>query len=139
MAKYNYSFKDLKENMAHAVARDAQVSFKAAIESSKFLKGKTTAQAKAYLEKVIDKKLAIPYTRFTDGVGHRKGKGIGSGRYPVKLAKVLLKLIKNVESNASIKGLNDSLKIVALIPNKASTPMRYGDIQEEKLKDLILR
>ncbi len=134
MAKYNYAFKNLKDNMARAVARDASVSFKYAVEASKFFKGKTTKTVKAYLEKVIEKKLAIPFTRFTDGVGHRKGKGITSGRYPLKLSQTLLKLLKNVESNASLKGLGENLKIVSLIANKASTPMHYGRHPRREMK-----
>jgi large subunit ribosomal protein L22 len=126
MSKYNYSVKNLKENQAKAVARDASVSFKNSIEATRFLKGKTIAVASAYLEKVLEKKLAIPYKRFTDGVGHRKGSGITSGRYPQKLSKVLLDLFKSVSANASNKGLGDELRIVHFSANKASSPMHYG-------------
>ncbi len=126
MAAYNYSIKELKENMARAVARDAGVSTKYAIETVHFLKNRTTAQAKAYLDKVIAKKAAIPFRRFTNGVGHRKGPNMAAGRYPRKLSLELIRLIKNVEANASMKGLGDNLKIIYFIANKAAVPMRYG-------------
>ncbi len=134
MSKYKYSQKNLKENQARSVARDASVSVKTSVETVKFLKGKTTKRATAYLEKVLEKKIAIPYTRFTDGVGHRAGNGITSGRYPQKLSKVLINLIKNVEANASMKGLGEELKIVYFVAHKAATPMHYGRHPRREMK-----
>jgi large subunit ribosomal protein L22 len=134
MTKYKYSQKNLKENQAKAVARDASVSTKTSIETVKFLKGKTTKVAIAYLEKVLEKRLAIPYTRFTDGVGHRPGNGITSGRYPQKLSKVLITLIKSLEANASMKGLGEELKIVHFVAHRASTPMHYGRHSRREMK-----
>ncbi len=134
MTKYNYAKKELKENQAKAVARDAPVSFKSSIETAKYLKNKTTAVAKAYLEKVVEKKAAIPYTRYTNGLGHRKGNGMAAGRYPVKLSKVLIKLLKNVEANASMKGLGEELKIIHFVAQKASVPMHYGRHARREMK-----
>ncbi len=134
MTKYKYSVKNLKENQAKALARDASVSFKSAIEACNFLRGRTTKQALSLLEKVLDKKIAIPFKRFTDGVGHRRGNGIAAGRYPQKLSDVLIKLIKNAEANASIKALNENLKIVHLSAQKASVPMHYGRHPRREMK-----
>jgi ribosomal protein uL22 len=134
MAKYNYSRKLLEDNQARSVARDAPVSTKVSIEVVKFLKGKTTKVAKAYLEKVLQKTLAIPFTRFTDGVGHRPGNGITSGRYPQKLSVELIKLMTNVEANASIKGLGEELKIIHFVAHRASTPMHYGRHPRREMK-----
>ncbi len=134
MAKQKYSVKNLKENQAKAIAKDASVSTKTSIETVKFLKGKTTKIAIAYLEKVLEKKLAVPYKRFTDGVGHRKGSGITSGRYPQKLSKALILLIKNVETNASMKGLGEELRIVSFVANRASIPMHYGRHPRREMK-----
>lgn len=134
MKKQNYSIKNLKENMAKAVTKDAPVSWKTSVEVVKFLKGKTTKQAKAYLEKVLDKKLAIPFTRFTADVGHRKGNGIATGRYPQKLSKVIISLLNNVEANASVKGLGENLKIIHFVANRASVPMHYGRHARREMK-----
>jgi len=134
MTKYKYSVKNLKENQAKALARDASVSFKSAIEACNFLRGRTTKQALSLLEKVLDKKIAIPFKRFTNGVGHRRGNGIAAGRYPQKLSDVLIKLIKNAEANASIKGLNENLKIVHFSAQKASVPMHYGRHPRREMK-----
>jgi large subunit ribosomal protein L22 len=47
-------------------------------------------------------------------VGHRRDlEGWASGRYPVKTAKHVLRLLDNLENNAEFKGLDTSrLKIV---------------------------
>ena len=74
---------------------------------------------------MIEKKQAIPYTRFNFDRGHKKK--IGPGRYPIKTVKAILKVLENVESNAQFKGLNTSLlKIVHINSHKASLPRKYG-------------
>ena len=45
------------------------------------------------LEKVIEGKQAVPYTRFVANIPHRKGK-IRTGRYPLKASKEILNLVK---------------------------------------------
>ncbi|MFH1506421.1 MAG: 50S ribosomal protein L22 [archaeon] len=125
MSKYNYSFQGLKENMARAVARDIPISRKVGIEISNHLRGRSTERAKIILENVIALKEAIPYKRFTNGVGHRKG-NMASGRYPIKAATEFLKLIKMAETNAQDKGLALDLNIIHLSTQKAAQQFHYG-------------
>ncbi|MDD9953982.1 MAG: 50S ribosomal protein L22 [Candidatus Woesearchaeota archaeon] len=110
--------------MKTAVARafDVSVSTKASIEVCKFLRGKMVDDAIDILEHVVVKSQAVPFTRFTNGVGHKTG--MAAGRYPVKVAQELLALLDNVKINAVNQGLSGSLKITGLTANKASTPMR---------------
>ena len=68
--------------MAKAISKDLGISTKVSIEISNFLRGKKTQEAKSILERVLKKKQAIPFKRFTDGVGHRKGANIAAGRFP---------------------------------------------------------
>jgi large subunit ribosomal protein L22 len=134
MRKQRTAFGELKENMALAIGRDMSFSTKHAIEICNYLRYKRLKQAKDLLEKVIIKRKAIPFKRFTDGVGHKKG-NITSGRYPIKASKDILKLLKQAESNASIKGLStEDLTIRHLVANKASTPMRFGRHVRRKTK-----
>lgn len=120
--------------MARAMARDLTISTKTSIEMSKFLRGKTTAKAKAILQRVLEKKQAIPFTRFTNGVGHRAGVGIAAGRFPEKASQEFIKLIKNAEANAQTKGLNTELKIVHLLAHKGSNDYHYGRQSRRKYK-----
>jgi large subunit ribosomal protein L22 len=106
MAKVEYSTQYDPATTAKAMAYEINVSPKHCIEILRQLRGKKVAQAKAYLQNVIDKKESVPFKRFARNVGHKRHQpGGGSGRYPVKASKEILKLIKHAEANAEYKGL----------------------------------
>lgn len=134
MTSAKYSFQGLTESMAKAMKRDAELSFKVAIEISSFLKGKTTSNAKTILERVLLMKQPIPYKRFKGGVGHRKGAGISVGRYPQKGAAIFMELIKSAEANAQAKGLSTELKIIHLAAQKSSGAFHSGRSGRRKFK-----
>lgn len=118
---------------AKAIGRNLGISTKYAIEICAYLRGKKINKAKAILERVLEKKEAIPFKRFTDGVGHRPG-NLTSGRYPVKASKAVLELIKSAEANATNKGLAGELIIKELRANKAASPMRGGRQSRREIK-----
>jgi large subunit ribosomal protein L22 len=124
MTRYKYAFKSDKENVVKTVGRDVALSPKQAIEVCKFVKGQTTTKAKGMLELVKEKKLAVPFTRATEGAGHKKG--MSSGKYPLKAALEFLKLIKQLEANAQNKGLSSKLVIIHACSQRASEPYHYG-------------
>lgn len=126
MANYNYAFQGYKnESMARAAGKDIGISTKVAIEMCNMLRKKKLQSAKLSLERVLKKQEAVPFKRFTDGVGHRKG--MAAGRYPFKASTEILKLLKSAEVNAQSKGLNTgSLVITHICAHKAFSPMRYG-------------
>ncbi|MEM4259685.1 MAG: 50S ribosomal protein L22 [Candidatus Woesearchaeota archaeon] len=133
MSKYNYAFKEMKENTARAVIRDIAISTKQSIEISNFIRNKRLSVAKKILEEAISMKKPIPFRRFTNGVGHKPG--IGPGRYAVSASVEILKLLKSVESNAQNKGLNsDNLFIISIIPQRAATSWKYGRQRRRKAK-----
>jgi large subunit ribosomal protein L22 len=127
MAQYNYAFQGFnKELMARAVARDVEVSYKQAIEICNYLRHRKLANAKATLERVMEKKQAIPFKRFVNGLGHKPGK-MTSGRYPVKASGTFLKLLESIEANAQTKGLNtNELEIVHICSHKSARQPHYG-------------
>ncbi len=127
MSKQDYAFQTFdKELMARANGRDMAISTKVAIEICNYLRKRKLVQAKMLLQGVVEKKQAIPYKRFTDGVGHRSGK-LASGRYPIKASRAILKLLESAEANAQTKGLNTAdLEIVHMCANKAHSPVHYG-------------
>ncbi|MBU0460157.1 MAG: 50S ribosomal protein L22 [Nanoarchaeota archaeon] len=113
------------EHIAIAKAMNLPVSTKHGVEISNFLRYKKTSFAKRFLEDVIQLKKPVPFKKFNRDVGHKPG--MAAGRYPQKAAKEFLSLIKSVEANAQMKGLNTSnLKITKLLANKASLPMTGG-------------
>ena len=130
----NYAFKDWNENMAKASMRDVGISTKHSIEIINFIRDKKSADAKKILEEVIKGKQHIPFKRFNHNVGHRKGTG-SSGRYPKKACQEILKLIKQCESNAQLKGLNtNNLVITHICSNRASSPWHFGRKTRQKMK-----
>ncbi len=70
--------------------------------------------AKRLLEDIIKKKKAIPFKRYKKEVPHKKlDYKWYAGRFPVKVARVLLSLLEEMESNAEYKGFNiENLKLI---------------------------
>lgn len=132
--KTKYAFQGMKENMARAITKDIGISTKVSIEIANFLRGKTSTESKSILERVLKKKQAIPYKRFTDGVGHRKGAGIAAGRYPEKAAEAFLTLIKQCEANAQAKGLSSDLRIAHLVVQKGTNAFKQGRQRRRRYK-----
>ena len=131
---YRYATKEYNnENMARVVGRSLPISTKKSVEVCNFIRNKTTSQAKEILQRVINKKQAIPFRIYTKDLGHKRG--IGPGRYPKNVAIEINNLIEAVEANAQFKGLNTSdLQIKHICAHMASRPWRYGRKRRRKAK-----
>jgi large subunit ribosomal protein L22 len=117
-----------------ALGRDLAISSKQAIEICNYLRHRKVAQAKMLLEQVMEQKQALPFKRFTDGLGHKPGK-MASGRYPMKASKAFIGLLESVEANAQTKGLNtNELEIIHLCAHRAHSPVHYGRNQGREFK-----
>jgi large subunit ribosomal protein L22 len=102
------------EKTVKASGREVRVSHKHAREVCRTIKGMMLTQAKQYLKDVMDKKRAVPFRRFKKKLGHRHGlEKAYAGKYPVKAAKHILKIIEGAEANAEYKGLDiERLRII---------------------------
>ncbi|GJJ15548.1 hypothetical protein Clacol_009826 [Clathrus columnatus] len=93
---------------ACARAEHMRTHFKNMREVAAAISGMKLTKAYTYLGDVQEHKQAIPYRRFTGGVG-RTGQaaqfGAVQGRWPEKSVKFILRLLKNAESNADAKSL----------------------------------
>jgi large subunit ribosomal protein L22 len=95
------------EKTVKASARELRVSHKSAREVCRTIKGMMLIQAKQHLRAVMAKKKPVPFKRFTKKLGHRHGlEKAFAGRYPVKAAARVLKLLEGAEANAENKGLD---------------------------------
>ncbi len=117
MPKWGYSIQEEMinpEKTAKASGRELKISHKAAREVAKAVKGMNLPQAKDYLRDVMIKKKPIPYTRYTKKLGHKGGMaGRCVGRFPIKAAEAILRVIEAAQANAENKGLDvDRLRIV---------------------------
>lgn len=120
-------------NQAKVTGKDLPVSFKDCIEIGNFVRGMKTKKAITKLENVVNQKVAVPMKRFNFDRGHKKG--MGAGRYPVKAAGEIIKLIKSAEANAQNQGLiTESLFIKEFIANKGAAQWHYGRKIRRKAK-----
>mgnify|MGYP005835770667 CR=1 FL=1 len=113
--KWGYSITDFDpERTAKVAGRELRISPKHAREVCKAIKGMKLEKAKNFLEKVIAKKTPVPYKRYNLKVGHKHGlQKASAGRYPVKTAQTILKLLEGAEANAEFKGLDvENLRII---------------------------
>jgi len=117
MPKWGYSIAEGEldpEKTVKASGRELRVSHKSAREVCKTVKGMMLIQAKRYLRDVIAKRRPVPFTRFKRKAGHRHGlEKAYAGRYPMKVAKYILKILEGAGANAEYKGLDsDRLCII---------------------------
>ena len=131
MSKLGYSFTQFDVGrMARAYGRELPIPSKKTIELCRALRGKKVEQAKEYLERVMKLEQAVPFRRYNRWVAHKAG--IGPGRYPVKSAKHVLKILKSAEENARDHGLEPEemrIRIIAPHPGsieKGSRPRAHG-------------
>ncbi|KAJ1998351.1 60S ribosomal protein L17B [Coemansia thaxteri] len=105
-----------------------RVHFKNTVETAAVLKGRKLLNAVTYLKDVQEQKQCVPFRRFNRGTGRTaqaKAFKTSLGRWPVKSAKFLLDLLKNVQANAESKGLNtEELVIKHILVNAAPKQRR---------------
>ncbi|MCI5866637.1 MAG: 50S ribosomal protein L22 [Methanosphaera sp.] len=135
MAKKNtYSYQaKADEKIAKASGHNLKISPKHSVEICRSIRNMYLEDAKAFLEDVIAKKAVVPFKRHNKKVGHRSDlKGWPSGRYPVKAAAAILKVLENAEANAENMELDvENLKLVHASANRGViirgwTPRAFG-------------
>ncbi|KAF9902801.1 60S ribosomal protein L17 [Linnemannia zychae] len=105
-----------------------RVHFKNTREVAAAISGMKLKKALTYLEDVKEHKQAIPFRRFNGGIGRTaqaKPFGMTMARWPAKSCEFVLDLLKNAESNAEVKGLEqDALVIKHIQVNQAPRQRR---------------
>ena len=91
------------EKTAVARGKEINISPKSANEVRYVIKKKNAKKAVVYLDKVQEKKEFVTFRRYNTGLGHRKGGQ--PGKFPVKAAKEVQKILKHAIKNAEFKGL----------------------------------
>lgn len=130
MPSWKYSIKvEDREKVAIASGRDLDISWKEAREICNIIKGMKVSEAKELLERVVEKKQPIPYKRYHGKVAHHRGLERWkwpSGRYPVKAATHIIRVLENLENNAENKGLEvERLKIIHAAAHKGPIIKKY--------------
>lgn len=94
---------------AKAYGSELNISRKHAAEVCTAIRGKPLEKAKKFLEEVKEKKQYVQLHKHKKQVPHRTGGK--PGRYPVKAATEILKLLENAENNAENLGMSDTLLV----------------------------
>lgn len=128
MPSWKYSVKGFDpDTTALASGRDLRISPKATREICRYIRGMKLEEAKERLREVMDLSRPVPYLRHRKKIPHRGGvEGFDAGRYPVKAAGEILKILDAVEANAEFKGLYaDRLKIVHIAAQRGRVIRKY--------------
>ena len=132
MVRYS---KELTNETKVAKARGShiRIHFKHCREIGQAIKGRTLKDAQQYLENVLQFKDAIPFTKYTGGIGRhsigKKYKAIGDKvSWPQKATRVFLDLLRNIESNADHKPFPNKVR-----EDRHEYPRTPKDIDVEKL------
>ncbi|MFA5313660.1 MAG: 50S ribosomal protein L22 [Methanomassiliicoccales archaeon] len=102
------------DTTARAIGKEFPISPKFSREVCRMIMGKKVNIALKMLEEVAVLKRPVPIKRYNIGVAHKTG--VGPGRFPVKAAKAIIKVIESAKQNAEYKGLdaeNMRIKVVA--------------------------
>ncbi len=116
----SYSVDTDPETTAKAMLRERSISLKHSKAIAREIKGKTVAEARAYLDAVINEEQSVPFKQHNSGVGHRNDiEGWDAGRYPEKASKNFQKLLDNVANNADQQGFDaEEMVIEHVAPHK---------------------
>ena len=131
----------VKRTEAMVYGRNLHISLKQSMAIGKFIKYKKISEAIKNLEKVLKKKLAVP---FTGEIPHRKRghmltKSMPSGRYPEKASKEFIRLLKSLSANSNANGMDLEKTIISeVVLNKASSQKhRFGNTEFKRTHVLI--
>lgn len=127
MPKWGYSTPITIGEGAKASGRDLRISPKAAREICEAIRHMKLDEARRFLQDVIDMKRPVPYRHHKKEVSHKAGlDGWYAGRYPVKAAKEILKILNGLEANCEEQGLDiERLKIAHAAAQRARVLKRY--------------
>jgi len=124
----SYSVETDPDTTAKGMLRERHMSHKHSKAIAREIKGMTAADAREYLQAVIDGERSVPFKQHNSGVGHRSDiDGWDAGRYPEKASEAFLDLITNVVNNADEQGFDgESMEIMHVAAHK------IGEVQGRK-------
>lgn len=128
LVKGRYNVSISPEQIARARGFEYRISWKKSIEVARAIKYLTIKQAEDYMEKVKKLKAPVPIKEFTKKQAHHTTpwEGWPVVKWPVKVADAFLQVLKNLENNASYRGLNvDNTVIVHASVSKGMKIKNY--------------
>jgi len=115
----------VKKDYALVNGRDLPLSSKDGSHICDMIRYKKIDKAIEMIENVIVKKQIVEMRNRE--VGHKHGKGIMGGRYPIDASKEFRVLLKNLKATAIYHELDlDKVVLIECVSNKASRPYKRG-------------
>jgi len=117
-------------SVARARGVEVPMSPKKTYEVLNAIRGLPLDRARQILEDAVALKKAIPFRRYNQETAHHRG--TGPGRFPVKVAKTVLQILKNAEENAEYDSLDTDRLFIKVAAcgrgriRKASMPRAQG-------------
>ncbi len=108
------------KELAFVRGESLRISKKYSMSICKMIKHKSPDRAIEMLEEVLKHKRAVPMNNME--IPHRKG-NIMAGRYPKNASKEFIALLKQLNANASVNGVENPVIVIAKA-DKASRPHR---------------
>ncbi|MFZ0699232.1 MAG: 50S ribosomal protein L22 [Thermoplasmata archaeon] len=126
-----YTYRDeAGTSVARARGVELPISPKKTYEVLNAIRGLPLERARAVLEDAVELRRAIPFRRYNQETSHKRG--VGPGRFPKKVAKNVLQILRNAESNAEYESLDTDRLYVKVAASsrgrilKASMPRAHG-------------
>jgi ribosomal protein L22 len=111
----------IKKDSAIVRGNNLPISEKFSSALCKMIRRKEIDEAIRITEEVLKFKRAIPMNNME--IAHKKGKGMMAGRYPQKVCKEFIVLLKQLKANSSVNGIGIPIIWLAKA-DKASSPFR---------------
>ena len=127
---------NIKKENAITHGSNLHMSKKQGMYICSFIKGKNIDIAIKDLEEVKMMKKIVP---FKGEIPHRKGKGMMSGRYPIKASGMFISMLKSLKGNSIVNGLD--LEKTAIWSASASwgrRPMRSRRRQGKRTNVILI-
>lgn len=122
-----YAFNEFdKSTMARAQGTNLKISLKKSVETLRAIRGKKVSSAIKFLEEVEKERAVVPFLRYNTEMPHKRGKGIAAGGYPRNVARELITLLKNAESNAKEQEVSGTLYVLSASSRKGTRRYRMG-------------
>ena len=126
-----YTYRDeAGTSVARARGVELPISPKKTYEVLNAIRGLPLERARMVLEDAVELRHAIPFRRYNQETSHKRG--VGPGRFPKKVAKNVLQILRNAESNAEYESLDTDRLYVKVAASsrgrilKASMPRAHG-------------
>lgn len=124
-----------KKDESTAIGKNLSISKKQSMYICNFIKNKHIDKAIEDLELVTQLKKVVP---FKGEIPHRKGKGMMSGRYPQKAAKLFIGLLKGLKGNVTDNNMDlGKTRIYIASASWARRPQRSNNRQGKRTNVIL--